>query len=170
VQDRRPPRLDGGERETVLALLQCQRESLLRKVLGADESAATTSPVASGTTLAFLVAHLCRAGSAWVEERFAGRSPRPLGLPGDRAPAIGEGVASSRAGWLWTDAIASSADLDAPCRGDGATPPVNLRRVLAHRWRRRLGTPGTPTSSASCSTARRAAGVASHVGFCRVAP
>jgi hypothetical protein len=46
VADQKPPRVDGGERETVLALLQYQRDSLLRKVDGADETAARTAAVA----------------------------------------------------------------------------------------------------------------------------
>ena len=130
MPDHKPPRLAGGERETLLALLQYQRESLVRTVVGADEAAA--SPVASGTTLAWLVAHLCRAESSWVEERFAGATPRMTGLPDDRVPTIAESVAAYRSGWARIDAIASSADLDAPCRADPATPPVNLRWVLVH--------------------------------------
>jgi Protein of unknown function (DUF664) len=76
VPDREPPRLAGGERATLLALLRLQRESVLRKVLSADEHAATTSPAPSGTTLAWLVAPLAIAESSWVEQRFAGVDAR----------------------------------------------------------------------------------------------
>jgi len=120
------------ERETLLALLQFQRDSIVRKVLGADEALAATSPVASGTTLAWLVAHLCRAESSWVEQRFAGEPREPIELPDDRAPTIAEAVAAYRDGWPRVDAIARAYDLDEPCVADVATPPVNLRWVLAH--------------------------------------
>jgi hypothetical protein len=132
VPDRKPPRFAAGERETLLALLQFQRESLVHKVTGADESAAAVSPVPSGTTLAWLVAHLARAEASWIEERFAGMAARTIPLPEDRPPSITESVAAYRAGWTRVDAIIADGDLDEMCRGDDATPPVNLRWVLAH--------------------------------------
>jgi Protein of unknown function (DUF664) len=132
VPDLKPPRLAAGERATLLALLQYQRESLVRKVLGADEHAASSSPVPSGTTLAWLVAHLTSAESSWVEQRFAGVEPHRIDLPQDRAPTMAEAVAAYRAGWPTIDAIVTGSTLDATCRGDQATPTVNLRWVLAH--------------------------------------
>jgi hypothetical protein len=44
VSDVKPPRLSTAERETLLALLQYQRESLIRKVTGADETKARHRP------------------------------------------------------------------------------------------------------------------------------
>jgi hypothetical protein len=58
VPDQRPPRVNAGERETLLALLQYQRDSLVRKVTGVDEGAARQPLVGSGTTLRWLVKHL----------------------------------------------------------------------------------------------------------------
>jgi uncharacterized protein DUF664 len=55
MPDVKPPRLAGGESETLLALLQYQRESLVRNVAGVDESAARRSPVGSGTSLLWLI-------------------------------------------------------------------------------------------------------------------
>jgi hypothetical protein len=132
VPDQKPPRLAGGERTTLLALLQFQRESLVRKVLSADERAASTSPVPSGTTLAWLVAHLVIAESSWVEQRFAGVEPHPIDLPADRAATIAEAVGAYREGWPRIDEIVVASDLDATCVGDQATPNVNLRWVLVH--------------------------------------
>jgi hypothetical protein len=132
VPDQRPPRLAGGERATLLALLQYQRESLVRKVLSADERAASTSPVPSGTTLAWLVAHLAMAESSWVEQRFAGVEPDPIDLPAGRAATIAEAVAAYREVWPRIDAVVAASDLDATCVGDETTPNVNLRWVLAH--------------------------------------
>ena len=73
MPDQKPPRVDGDERATVLALLQFQRESLVRKVDGLDEVAARQAPVASGTTLLWLVEHLAYAEVLWIVHRFAGR-------------------------------------------------------------------------------------------------
>jgi Protein of unknown function (DUF664) len=131
VADQKPPRLSSGERGTLLALLQYQRESLVRKVADVDEAAAATSPLESGTTLAWLVAHLALAESTWVEVRFAGLPQRPGHLE-DRTPTIADAVAAYRAGWPVIDALVSAHDLDEPCRGDETLPSVNLRWVLAH--------------------------------------
>jgi hypothetical protein len=45
VTDRKPPRVCGTERETLLALLQYQRDSLIRKLDGVDETAARQSDI-----------------------------------------------------------------------------------------------------------------------------
>ncbi len=58
MADLKPPRLAGGEAQTLRALLQYQRESLLRKVDGVDEERARWSPVGSGTSLLWLIRHL----------------------------------------------------------------------------------------------------------------
>jgi hypothetical protein len=50
VADQKPPRLVGSEAETLRALLQYQRESLVRKVADLDDAAARWSPVGSGTS------------------------------------------------------------------------------------------------------------------------
>lgn len=71
--DQMPPRLVGDERETLLALLQYQRESLVKKVGGVSEEPARRTMVASGTSLLWLVRHMARAESLWLLHRFAGR-------------------------------------------------------------------------------------------------
>jgi uncharacterized damage-inducible protein DinB len=130
VADRKPPRLAAGERETLLALLRYQRESVVRKVEDLDDDAASGSPVASGTSLAWLVAHLANAESVWVEQRFAGGASRAPGTEATRTLAAA--VDAYRRGWARVDAIVAAAELDDLCLGDTATPPVNLRWVLAH--------------------------------------
>jgi len=77
MADLKPPRMAGGERETLQALLQYQRDSLVRKVAGVDERAARRSPVGSGTTLLWLVEHMASAESTWILQRFAGRQADP---------------------------------------------------------------------------------------------
>ena len=113
----------------MLALLQFQRESLVRKVTGVDEEAARRSPVGSGTSLLWLVQHLAHAEEVWVLHRFAGEDlPATAG-----APTLGAAVDAYRRSWARVDAVIdASPTLDAPCRRIGDDPPVNLRWVLMH--------------------------------------
>lgn len=127
MADQKPPRLDADERETLVGLLQYQRGSVVRKVAGVGEADAASSPVASGTTLRWVVAHLAQAESTWVEARFAGGEMRvvPDG-------SLADAVAAYRSTWARVDTIVASASLDDPCVADVGDPPVNLRWVLAH--------------------------------------
>jgi len=132
VTDRKPPRLAGTERETLLALLQYQRDSLIRKVDGVEEEAARRSPVGSGTTLLWLLKHLAQAEIRWVVMRFAGLDaalPADTVQPGDTVASV---IAGYRAACAQADAVARTAGLDEPCRADDSGEPVNLRWVLAH--------------------------------------
>jgi len=135
MADQKPPRLAGGERETLQALLHYQRDSLVRKVTGLDDQATRQSPVGSGTTLLWLVEHMAAAESTWILQRFGGLE---ADLAGD-APApdhtLRDAVAAYRRTWLQVDAVVASAtSLDEGCRhpGSGSDPPVNLRWVLTH--------------------------------------
>jgi uncharacterized damage-inducible protein DinB len=133
VTDVKPPRLSGTELETLLALLQFQRDSLIRKITGVDEAAARKSAVASGITLLWLVKHLAQAEIQWMVRRFAGLAaelPDAEVRPRDTAASVIESyrVASSQA-----DAVALSASsLDELCRAEDVAPSVNLRWILAH--------------------------------------
>jgi uncharacterized damage-inducible protein DinB len=132
VPDRKPPRLEGGERETLGALLQYQRDSLLRKVDGIDEGAARRPLVPSGTSLLWLVKHLRRAETVWVLHRFAGQD---VEIPDDtvqRDDTLGAAIDAYRETSTAVDAVVSSAALDEPCRRVGDEAPVNLRWVLTH--------------------------------------
>jgi hypothetical protein len=114
----------------VVALLQYQRESLLGKISGVDERAAAVSPVASGTTLLWLVKHMARAETLWVGIRFAGRDVPLAGDAAGPGDSLASVAAEYRAAWLVTDAIVAAASLDDSCAGpDG---PVRLRWVLMH--------------------------------------
>ena len=133
MADQKPPRQATGERPTLLALLRYQRDSLVRKVEGVGEEEARRSPVPSGTSLLWLLTHMAGAETRWVLQRFAG-APTP-----DHEDAVGPGdtvasaVADYRRVCRQSDAVVTAApDLDAPCRADVATPPVNLRWVLMH--------------------------------------
>jgi hypothetical protein len=133
MADQKPPRLEGGERETLRALLQYQRDSLVRKVTGVDESAARRQLVTSATTLLWLVKHMARAEIVWVLYRFAGDD---AAVPDDTvqpADTLADAVDVYRATWVRSDAVVSTASsLDETCRRLDEPPPVNLRWVLMH--------------------------------------
>lgn len=114
----------------MMALLDYQRRSLVRKVEGVDEEEARRSPVGSGTTLLWLLKHLALAESLWVMKRFAGLDvalPSDVVAPTDTVASAIEGY---KATWDRVDAIAAAASLEAGCADAGA--PVNLRWVLMH--------------------------------------
>ena len=132
MPDLKPPRLNAGERETLLALLQYQRDSLARKITGAGESAARQPAVGSGTTLLWLVKHMTRAEILWLAVRFAGQDdtlPDDTVQPDDTIPAV---ISGYRAAWAHTDSLVRTAGLDEPCRRTSGEAPVNLRWVLMH--------------------------------------
>ena len=142
MADLKPPRLAGGEAQTLHALLQYQRESLLRKVDGVDEDRARWSPVDSGTSLLWLVTHMAAAEVTWVLHRFAGQDPVPPG-PEPADGTLRGAVDAYRQGWQRVDAVAfgtvaggtvagAGARLDELCRRPDAGPPVSLRWVLMH--------------------------------------
>lgn len=133
MTDIKPPRLHSTEQETLLALLQFQRDSLIRKITGVDEAAARQSAVGSGTTLLWLVKHLAQAEILWMVRRFAGVAaelPDAEVQPEDTAASV---VEAYRIASAQVDAVAlAAASLDELCRAQDVTPPVNLRWVLAH--------------------------------------
>jgi hypothetical protein len=133
VPDRKPPRLAAGEPATLHALLQYQRDSLVRKVAGLDDAAARRAPVNSGTSLLWLIKHMARAEITWVLRRFAGQDvviPADMAGPDDTLAAA---IQFYRATWQQVDAIAfGSGNLDELCRQPDSGAPVNLRWVLMH--------------------------------------
>jgi uncharacterized damage-inducible protein DinB len=133
MADHKPPRLDGGERDTLLALLSYQRESLIRKVAELDASSASLSPVDSGTNLLWLILHMARAEVTWVQFRFAGMD---VEVPDD-APTAGETPAHAIGRYREVSRSSDRIVLDAPsldetCRRADAPERVNLRWVLMH--------------------------------------
>jgi Protein of unknown function (DUF664) len=132
VTDRKPPRVVAGERETLLALLQYQRESVVRKVTGVDETAARTPLVDSGTTLLWLTKHLAHAETLWVLRRFAGEDTPLPDMTNPDSETINDAIALYRDTWARTDPILATAPLDAMCADTGSESPVSLRWVLMH--------------------------------------
>jgi hypothetical protein len=132
VPDHKPPRLASGEAETLHALLQYQRESLVRKADGLDEISAHWSPVHSGTSMLWLIRHIAGAEVTWVLRRFAGQEPGPADH-GPHGGTLQAAVGAYREVWGRVDAVAfAGASLDELCRRPNAGEPVSLRWVLTH--------------------------------------
>ena len=133
------------ERETLHALLQYQRDSLVRKVAGVDDEAARQSPVGSGTTLLWLMKHMTRAESLWILHRFAGQDTlvrydsvhpeAPSGLPSTATK--GSAQRADAAG-------GRRPDLSEPCRNTGDDAPSVFDGSHAPGCRRPLATLVTP--------------------------
>ncbi|MGZ4689806.1 MAG: DinB family protein [Acidimicrobiia bacterium] len=132
MSETRPPRLEGDERETLQALLQYTRDSVVRKVTGLSDEDARRRLVDSDTTLLWLVKHLNQAEILWLEYRFAGLDvtvPDATVQPDD---TLSDAVDAYVATWARVDAIAAAADLEQSCANVGDETPVNLRWVLVH--------------------------------------
>ena len=128
--DQKPPRVHADERTTILALLQYQRESFLRKVSGVGDVLGGTASVASGTTLLWLANHMADAERTWLLHRFQGANP---GDDPPHEPTIAEALIRYRNTWALVDAVvASSPDLDAICPDFDGGAPVSLRWILLH--------------------------------------
>jgi hypothetical protein len=132
MSDQKPPRLATDERTTVLALLQFQRDSMVRKVTGVGDESARRQLVGSGTTLLWLVRHMAGAELRWVVNRFAGEDVEIVDEidPGD---TLADAVAAYRGTWARVDAIvAATPSLEEHSRIDVGATPVNLRWILMH--------------------------------------
>ena len=133
VPDLKPPRRVAGERETLHALLQYQRESLVRKVTGVSDGDARRSPVGSGTSLLWLMKHMAGAEITWIVVRFAGETVSPRDDAVHPDDTLAAAIDTYRATWAQVDAIVAAApDLEGLCRHVGDESPVNLRWVLMH--------------------------------------
>jgi hypothetical protein len=132
VADQKPPRVVADEAGMLHALLQYQRESLVRKVADLDEASARRALVDSGTTLLWLIRHMADGEVTWVVRRFAGEEvvidePSPGG-------ALADAVGFYRQTWRRVDAIAFTGRfrLDELCLRPDVDPSPSLRWVLMH--------------------------------------
>ena len=134
MTDRKPPRAIGDDRATLVALLQYQRESIVRKVEGVSDDDGRRSPVPTGTSLLWLVKHLARAEALWILERFAGEPVEPELVDHDVGPhdTLQGAVDRYRGTWARVDAVIATSDLDTVCAGVDEDDNPDLRWVLAH--------------------------------------
>ena len=115
-----------------MTLLRYQRESLVRKVVGIDDTAARRSPVNSGTSLLWLIRHLAVAERLWIIHRFAGGQQPPLGPPASQ-DTVDAALTAYRQTWADVDTVvAGTPTLDqvSVIADDSGRP--TLRWILAH--------------------------------------
>ncbi|NCY17732.1 MAG: DinB family protein [Actinobacteria bacterium] len=124
------PRTAGPETNVLPSTLRYLRESLIRKAEGLDEQSARWSPVASGTSILWLIDHMAFVEDIWFVNRFLGESEiGPFALS-DSLPAA---IENYRAVGRRVDAIIDdTTDLDTPSRGDVGGDPVSMRWILTH--------------------------------------
>jgi len=133
VADLKPPRSsDWTEAEAILALLQYQRESVVRKVGGLTDEQARTRLVDSDTTPLWLLRHLDRAERMWVLQRFAGGDPGPLDDTVTDADTVADAISAYQRTWELVDKAVAGIDLGAPAAQPGPDGPTSLRWVLLH--------------------------------------
>jgi uncharacterized damage-inducible protein DinB len=132
VPDKKPPRSFGDDRDVLMTLLQYQRESVVRKVVGVSDDSARRSPVQSGTTLLWLVRHLAHAEQLWIVHRFAG-GKEPPSAPALSDDTLDAALTAYRQSWGVIDAIIDATPtLDQiSVTTDGSGRPT-LRWILAH--------------------------------------
>jgi len=124
------PRIGGPETDVLPATLRYLRESLIRKADGLDEVSARWSPVASGTSMLWLVDHMAFVEDIWFVNRFLGQGEiGAFAMSETLSAAINnyEGV-----GQRVDTIIADTPDFDTPSRGDVGQGSVSMRWILTH--------------------------------------
>lgn len=129
MPDEKPPRVTGDERAVLTSLLAYQRDSFLKKLDGLDDEQAAASPVASGTSLLWLINHVADAEATWVLRRFAGNDGIDIG---EHEPTVDAATRRYRAVCAESDALIAQSSLDQLCRAPDSEPIVDLRWVLSH--------------------------------------
>lgn len=139
------PPLAGPERDTLLAFLDYQRDTVLSKIAGADDETLRRSVVPSATTLLGVVKHLAYVEQWWCRVVFAGEDlPDPW--PDDDPDAdfrILPGETTKEVEALYRDevdrarAIMAEASLDDRARWSGRTrrgpaSGYSLRWIVVH--------------------------------------
>ena len=92
----------------------------MKKARGVSEEDARRSLVPSGTTLLWLLQHVCYAERLWVRNRFAGESA-PVRKDVVSSATLAEAIATYEAEWSLVDAIVAWGDAD-----------TVARRIVAH--------------------------------------
>jgi uncharacterized damage-inducible protein DinB len=106
----------------------------VRKVDGLSDEEARATPVASGTSLLWLLRHLGRAEAIWVLHRFAGLDVDADLLHNRLRPddTVAGMLARYRRVWSLVDAAVAASDLDAICVREDEEANPDLRWVLVH--------------------------------------
>ena len=124
------PRIGGPETEVLPATLRYLRESLLRKAEGIDDESARWSPVASGTSILWLLDHMAFVESIWFVNRFLGEGEIPPFRTSDSLQQALDNYAM--VGQRVDDVIDRTADFDTMSMGDTGNEAVSMRWILTH--------------------------------------
>jgi hypothetical protein len=124
VTDRRPPRVSGDEKTTLLGFLDYLREAIAAKVDGVPEPQVREPGVPSGTNLLGLVKHLTHV------ERFYFQGIQARSWPATFQPTAEDTLDSVLAGYR--EAVAESNRVIAAC--DDLTDPVAKGDGPSMRW------------------------------------
>ena len=124
------PRSNGSEATILASVLRHHRRSLTGKADGLGEEAARWSPVASGTSILWLIDHMAFVEGLWFTNRFLGEGVIPPFRPSDTLPQAVENYIAVAT--LVDAVIDQTLDLDTMCAGDPGGSPVSMRWILAH--------------------------------------
>ncbi len=134
----------GDEEANLVGLLEWYRAGVVAKAAGASPVVATTSPVASGVTIAGLVNHLALVEDDWMHRRFAGHpDPEPwASAPWDddrdwefhsaNEEPLADVVARYEAACARSRAAMRGHSLDAAAVAASPGPEFNLRFAVLH--------------------------------------
>ncbi len=129
MPDHKPPRDILDERGTLLLLLNYHRSSLAAKLDGLSEDQINWSPVASGTSLRWLVEHLTRTERLWILQRYRGQP----GIVHRDTPDVSDLLAAYREVAHDVDEVVlHAANLDGLTVTDAGGSPVTLRWIVMH--------------------------------------
>ncbi len=124
------PRTGGPETTILPSTLRYLRESLLRKAVGLDDETARWSPVASGTSILWLIDHMAFVESIWFVNRFLGEGEIPPFIPSNTLQQALENYAT--VGQRVDDVIDRTSDFDTMSAGDTGNEAVSMRWILTH--------------------------------------
>lgn len=134
--DNRPPSTDSGEKATLLAFLDYQRNSVAAKAVGISDEQGRAPGVPSGTSVLGLIRHLIAAERLWFEEIFSGGPEigetdlEMAVLPEETAEGL---IASYREAISRANEIIDACDdLDQPSARKARETTRSLRWILLH--------------------------------------
>ena len=124
------PRADGPETTILPSTLRYLRGSLLRKAEGLDDETARWSPVASGTSILWLIDHMAFVESIWFVNRFLGEGEIP---PFRTSDSLHQALDNyTMVGQRIDDVIDRTSDFDTMSAGDTGNEAVSMRWILTH--------------------------------------
>ena len=124
------PRTGGSETNILPSTLRYLRASLLRKANGLGDDTARWSPVASGTSILWLIDHMAFVEEIWFVNRFLGEGEIQ---PFTSSDTLQQALANyERVGRRADEVIDQTLDFDTMSAGDTGNESVSMRWILTH--------------------------------------